>query len=634
MQVRLKLRGGKSINGIRPIIEYQCLVRLVMKLTDKWWNSSTVTWVRPVSLNLQEIFGKLSTASKRKIPIRGWIGLFWGLTISLHLRMGELTVTGDEPRYIFGGLQPWLGGGQRTVPNLNAWVSKQGIASLLIEPERGPHSLLHVWLISPILKLGGLGAARWTVLLCALLALTYFAVRFESKTTWQRLFMTSLFTWSMPIFPYLRLLYSEIWGGLIVAILLVLVSKQVFNKNYWFFAFVLTILLPFLHIRFTPTATIFGLIFLRRWWKLPRNRVKRKVLIQSSIGLALFIIFKMYQNALSGGRTSSIPALAPNFGDLIERSAIHLLGYRHGILIFNPLVLLGLAGFVLGIRNRERMTMISTVLFFGTFFGFIWGSGMESYPGRFWVVAMPPLIVGATYWFTQASRYWRWLASFPLLFIALLNTFIMINRPTDHLSNRFGLLSYESIVHRMGDRIFPDLITLKDPFDMGIIKPIYNNHSIVAMMLISVLSLALASIAINMKSLRTSGLLIGVMTSLSIVNLILVQPVPQDKYKLDTGIDAENRSYISVTFFEPISVSSFKFGDFNDWPLWGIDARAPKEFLIDGVKSGGGRIDTQVLAGFQFGEIATDERLKTLRLTSMNSETDLNWTSLRLRLFR
>lgn len=588
----------------------------------------------PISVNLEEIYEKISTASKRKILIRGWIGLYWAFTIGLHLRMGELIVTGDEPRYIFGGLQPWLGGGQQTVTNLNSWVSKQDIASLLIVPDRGPHSLLHVWLVSPILKFGGLSAARWAVMLCALLALTYFAVCFESKTTWQRLFMTSLFTWSMPIFPYLRLMYSEIWGCLIVAILLVLVSKRVFNRNYWFIAFVLTVLLPFIHVRFSPTAVIFGLIFLRRWWKQARNRAKRNALVQSSICLALFIIFKLYQSALSGGHTSSIPALEPNFGDLLERSAIHLLGYRHGILIFNPLVLLGLAGFVLGVRNRERMTMISTVLFLGTFFGFIWGSGMESYPGRFWVVAMPPLIVGATYWFTQTSRYWRWLASLPLLLMSLLNTFIMIIRPTDHLSNRFGLLSYDSIVRRIGGRILPDLITLKDPFDMGIIRPIYNNHSIVALMLISVLSLALASFAINSRSLRALGLLLGLMTSLSVANLILVQPVPQNRYKLEIGIDAENRSYVSVTFFEPISVSSFKIGEFNDWPLWGIDPSAPKEFQIGGMKSGGGSIDTQILAGFQFGNIATDERLKTLRITSMNSETDLKWTSLRLTLFR
>jgi hypothetical protein len=548
--------------------------------------------------------------------------------------MGELVVTGDEPRYIFGGLQPWLGGGQRTVMNLNAWVTKQDFASLLIEPDRGPHSLLHVWLISPILKFGGLGAARWTVMLCALLALTYFAVCFESKTTWQRLFMTCLFTWSMPIFPYLRLLYSEIWGCLTVAILLVLVSKQFVKRIHWLFAFALTVLLPFIHIRFSPAAAIFGLIFLSKWWKKPRSKVKRNALIQSSIGLAIFIIFKLYQNALSGGHTSSIPALEPNFGDLIERSAIHLLGYRHGILIVNPLVLLGLAGFLLGVRNKDRMTMISTVLFFATFFGFIWGSGMESYPGRFWVVAMPPLIVGATYWFTQTSRYWRWLASFPLLFMTLLNTFIMIIRPTDHLANRFGLLSYDSIVRRMGERILPDLVTLKDPFDMGIIKPIFNNHSVIAVMLISVSSLALASIAFKSKLLRTLGLLLGLTMSLSVANLILVEPVPQNQFKLETGIDAENRSYISVTFLEPISVSSFKVGEFNDWPLWGIDPRAPKEFHIDGVNSSGTSIETQILAGFQFGKIATDEQLKTLKITSMNSEPDLSWTSLHLRLFR
>lgn len=548
--------------------------------------------------------------------------------------MGELIATGDEPRYIYGGLEPWLPNGERAINSLESWVRHQGFDWLSVEPYKGPHSVLHMWIISPVLRFGGLSSARWLVAIVALSSITYFVFRYESAFSKEKAFAVTTMTLSMPIFPYLRLLYSEIWGCFIIAVLLVLVSKQSLSRLQWISSAILVTSLPFIHIRFAPPAIILAAVFLWKWWMASERKRAFSVMVQIIFSLAILQLFRLYQNVMSDGNTSSIPAVKPNFGSALERSAIHLMSYRHGLLLFNPLILLGFAGFILAIREKHRLTVIAGCVFCATFLGFIWGSGLESFPGRFWVAATPSLIVGVAYWFKQAGSLSKWIFTMPLLLVSLLNTFIMVMHPGEHLSNRYGLLSYDRLFHLVGRSVHPGLIAIVDPFESGLKFQNFRNHPLIIVFAVVIFSIALAAVASKSKASRFAGAFLCFASFLCVADAMRTNPLPIDRATVETGIDSAGHSFLEVSFKTPTSIDGFKLGDYADWPLWGMDPAAPKEFLISGLNKSNEAIPPQSLPGFQMEKIRYSEPLKVLRMTSLSDSSDLRWTTLKLALFQ
>jgi hypothetical protein len=119
-----------------------------------------------------------------------------------------------------------------------------------------------------------------------------------------------------------------------------------------------------------------------------------------------------------------------------------------------------------------------------------------------------------------------------------------------------------------------------------------------------------------------------------VTNAMRTDPLPMDSANVETGVDSAGHSFLEVSFKNPTSIDGFKLGDYADWPLWGIDPAAPKEFLISGLSKSNEAIPRQSLPGFQMEKIQYSKPLKVLRMTSLNDSSDLRWTTLKLTLFR
>ena len=466
------------------------------------------------------------------------------LVASLQYLAGDLIFTGDETRYVYASVAAWLGNNLYLSPDQwEAWLIAHGIRTS-IEASRGTHSVIHSILLSPVVALFGHEAGRWaqSILICVTTIPFLVAADFNRRrdfAVWTTIFFTSL-----PVLPYLRLLYPGAWMLLLLSALLFCCSRERLTAPDRALALVCIILLPFIHIRSSLVAACLGAYFFYRVWS-EDGKVSRSLVVMVIAAIAMMPLFIWYQVALSGqiAGTASIAAL-PSPQVAIQLIAMQLFGYRHGLVLYNPLALIGIAGLFLGALRRNHLLTVCAIAFVAYVFTVIWATASESYVGRFWDFTIPLLIYGAVFWFRAVDRRLRWIVALPLGLMTLFNGLLFVLEPKLYLENRFGPVPYEYFQRYVGIIFDPGLIAATDPFEAKKIVLHGNDDPTVFVFLMAFLACLIGMGAI--KSRRSVGF-----TAAAVLILVfagyksLMIPVPREVYATERGVNADGNAFVT-----------------------------------------------------------------------------------------
>jgi hypothetical protein len=167
-----------------------------------------------------------------------------------HIIIGELVLTGDEPRYLYAAVSIWEQGNLLLSSDAwTQWLQSSGF-SRNIPAEHGIHPIMHSILISPVVgSLGGLSAGRWVHLFVGIAPLLLILKKYKSYWGLDVYIWMAIFFISIPVLPYLRLLYPEIWLFSILSSILILLADKNLSKTTAWLVFLLAISLPFFHLR-------------------------------------------------------------------------------------------------------------------------------------------------------------------------------------------------------------------------------------------------------------------------------------------------------------------------------------------------------------------------------------------------
>ena len=537
----------------------------------------------------------------------------------LHLLTGRLVLTGDEPRYLFASVSAWMQGDfLLSQASWNDWLEGHHLGSQY-EATRGVHSILHSVFLSPVAARFGLESARWVQLI---LVSSVAALYFRSATLEQR-FSTAiwilLYFITIPLLPYLKLIYPEAWLFLLFSIVVVLSSTNNKTTLQKYCLLIALVILPFLHLRTAFAASIFGIYFAcQEWNKRPRDR--RNLTGMILVVVTALFLFIWYQISLSGSLSgTAVSVYQPSFGILLDRLAAQTFGYRHGLFFNNPLAFIGLAGLILGaIRNNPFLLtcLLSLVAYVLTF---IWGVASESYSARFWVFVLPLFIVGSIFWVREVRSAFKWVVLVLLAGVSLFNTALFVVRPNFFLENRAGSVSYEYLYDQFTHFINLNLIATADLYDGGLIvlNP-QDNLNVLLIVFIFVIGLVGLGARLTIFRAISVVLLVGVLTIAAVESTMI--RMPTDQYAVDVGVDGLGRSYIHFKFKDGVVVHGMRFGKYLDHPSWGSDASAPRQFLINGLDPTGSRIPEQRIPGFPLVKFSKSERVSELTVISYNPE--------------
>ncbi len=380
-----------------------------------------------------------------------WLVAIFVILAAIHLAAGKLPCTGDEARYAFQGVGLYTDGGFYPKPSVwkpIATASGCGNGGVLASdtPGRPLQTISASLAFGGALRLGGLQAARWfnSIVGFAGLALLYLMlkIRFANPAggaSWAGVGAVAATAVSIPFAPYLQLIYPEIL--LFTTVTVGLYGLLVRNRYATLTA---SIVLPFLHIRALPLAIALFVILL---FQMARERRPRGIVVQiCALYIAGFGLFALSQYWLFGSFTgSAFPAYAPSPAIALERIGMQLYDVRHGAVAYAPLLLVGLAGLVLGAIRRDRLCAYSLVLFAVYFGTFMWSTAQESWTARFWVAGLPLVSVGLCYWLHEARQWWEWLPAVPFAALNLVNVVTYAFHPLWFLESRQSSIPYAAL---------------------------------------------------------------------------------------------------------------------------------------------------------------------------------------------
>jgi hypothetical protein len=545
--------------------------------------------------------------------------------------MGSLLFTGDEVRYAYASVAALLGD-KLAIDNHTwaSWLVSNGL-SPSIEAGRGTHSIIHALLLSPFITILGLEAGRWLQLLIVLGIATPYLIATDKKRGVQFACWTTIYLVSVPVLPYLRLIYSEAWLFLILSILLFYSSRNNFGNKERIFALACVILLPFMHIRMALISAIFGVYIFYHAWQQDRE-LTRSIGCMIVATLIAMLIFAWYQTAI-GGRVFGTANVAtmPAPEKIIYLFAAQTFGYRHGAFLYNPLALIGVAGLLLGLLKRNIFYTSCALAFFAYLAPVIWATASESYAGRFWVPIVPFLIYGSVFWFSHSQPRLRWFCLFPLGFISLCNVLLLVADSKYYIENRFGAAPYDFFQQNIISRINPGFFAAIDPLEAGNIA---LHSSDIPLIFLAFCILIICLIGVCSTKSRRASVSVGVAATIFMFLAYnsIVKFIPTDLYATHCTQTPGGNSQITFTMQDREMIRGFKIGGTLELQTWGNDPDKPKEFLITGEDPDGRPYPSEIVSGYPLGKFGERKRYSKLTIASTQTSISPAWCQLPIRL--
>lgn len=387
------------------------------------------------------------------------------LLFALQLAARAPLYTGDEPRYVHSAVSLFERGDLNiSFDEWQNWAETNRFPTYSQKDFELKHSPVHAFLASPIIGRISPDAGRWLAFVTAAITFTFTLVLALKVASPLPSFGAALLTFAtIPLLSYSRLLYAEIWLACLFsgAWYFLYARGDSQAKRALFLIFALA--LPFFHLRMSLVSAGLILLALRAdlsavsagGWAVAVRKAAPMLGISAFAALGL-VAFQL-------GLTGSIAGTAgapfhPSIGMFIERLTVQLLSHRHGLLVFNPLMLLAIVGLLASAVRGEVVARDGIILATLYVLTFVWGAASESAPARFWVAIMPVLAVGLAYWL-QTTRS-SWLMVFTVVFgiLSVANSALYLLDPNIFLENREFSLSYDRLFQLVPAFYFPHLL--------------------------------------------------------------------------------------------------------------------------------------------------------------------------------
>jgi hypothetical protein len=303
---------------------------------------------------------------------------------------------------------------------------------------------------SPVVGRFGLEGARWFNFAVSLVGFTgiYVLLRRRHGVAVSALAMAAA-AFTIPGFAYHKSIFTEIPSMTLIAWAWYLIDGG--TGAAWRRALIVALLalLPIVHIRTIPLAcTLMGIVLWDVWSGDQALRV-RQLAETLAMGAALAAVVIALERHLYGAVTGSASAAHPlAFDQVLPLIALHLFDLRHGLLVYTPIWVFAIAGFVLGCWRRQRGMAVGAAMLAVSTLSLIWSIAAESMPARYWVSTLPILAVGLAAFVAERKHWMAWSAFVPLLLVSALNSLMFLKASGVYLENRTMSLSYHTLFQR------------------------------------------------------------------------------------------------------------------------------------------------------------------------------------------
>lgn len=394
---------------------------------------------------------------RRAVVLGSITALFLALGLHKHIS-AQLTLTGDEPRYLLYGLSIITEG--RTVMDsghyeqLRERQTKEGGAAQyafadLQGANRVPsHSIALSLLLAPFCASWSVAHIRLVCLSIGLVGLVFLARTFIQLTSGVILaatcFLPAVFLF--PALPYYFLALPEIVLFTLVAITFwnIVSIHEGGLRGYWP-ALTCSCLAPFFHLRGLALFVAVALYLLARLLRKRGQKSRwRGITITGATYSAALSLLLVFNWCIHGHILGSANTARPSWQT--EVVVAMFFGPRHGLFTYSPVWLLSFSGLLAGLSRRNRWAVPSAVFLLLVILASTGPYPGECYPARFWVQAVPVLSI-CLLGFLQGPHSFGAKAFLyaALMCISLANTLLFFSIPGLHLEARNGTYPYDRL---------------------------------------------------------------------------------------------------------------------------------------------------------------------------------------------
>jgi len=538
-----------------------------------------------------------------------------------------LPVTGDEPEYVYYAYSFFVRH-DFAMPVATFFAAFPRLAGIPPENLQGHgHPVLLSILGSPFVGYLGIPGARLFSVGCGLVGFVAIRRLIAGFAGINIATLVSLFIFvTFPVLAYLHLFYTDMTIMAVVAWAWLLIQSS--RSASLLIATALAVTLPFLHIRMSLVAAwLVLLVVASALRKTARGRV-RLIAGVACIAAAALAGFVWHQYVLFGSLIGGASTPEPvSFVGYFARLALQALDFRHGLITYNPAMILAFAGLVIGVVSRSRLAIEGSGLILIYSVCFVFGAASESFPARFWVPGMPALAVGLGLWLRHARSVSAYLSGGLLGAMSLLNLAVYLRDPVAFLGNRQASLTYDNLFD-----VFPylDLAGLFpwDGFNYAahgvephpeISLPILAGASAVAVLLVAAFVLE----AVMRRGRRLVALLPPIVLLVPFW-YALMRPVPASAVQVvRSGGDNQQPGTILIRFCKPIDAALIRF--FGQPRALMRPPSYPNELLVEGSSDG---INFHVVERYPMSPVIVlpREPLQAIRLSAITTPQNHGWT--------
>jgi hypothetical protein len=336
----------------------------------------------------------------------------------------------------------------------------------------------------------------------------------------------------------MRLLYPEVLLFTAAALAL----RSLLARQYLGTA-LLAVVLPLIHARALPLSIAFVVLVLLDGLRDRRRAALASIAVYCALEVIVAVLRQHFADAFGG---TAFPTYQPRLDLFWWRAGLQFFDVRHGLLTYAPIYLIAFAGLAAGTLKRNRACVYSALLFLPAFLTFMWSNAGDSWTARFWVVTLPFLAVGMTFWFERIKEPVIWALAIPSVLLGVLNTALLADEPEWFLENRRASLTYQ-VIYKL-THIFLGSNLPIDKGDILSLPGAVNGLPALTAFSLSLLFLLVLAVSLRTRRARLAcALAAGVMTLIPLA-ASLARDVPTAAYTIAVGSAG---SVMVVSFSEP-----------------------------------------------------------------------------------
>ncbi|SHI96830.1 hypothetical protein SAMN02745194_01441 [Roseomonas rosea] len=529
-------------------------------------------------------------------------------------------MTGDEPRYILyaasllrhGSFQmpaaEWSALHQLANGVPSADLPRGAGGAVVMNPVYLPA------LLSPLSLLSPLHAPRLVTLLAGLAGLfTLHRLCRLAAGPRPALLATALAAFSIPLLPYLHLFYMETFVFALVCLGWWRVQRAGENLRADLLTAAILAVIPIVHMRGSVVAAALYAFLLwpaLRAWDLRRSAL---LVLSGILGLALLVTLNLaVYGAVTGPVNTARPPLPWAWTEVLP---MQLFNIRHGLLAYAPVWVLGYAGLAAAAWRGSPAARQGLVL---ALLAALTGVGVnpgEGWPARFWVLSVPMLTLGLSFWIARERGLVMRIPGAVLAAITLLNTGLFLADPNAFLENRQSTMTYQLLFDR------------GLPFHFGLLLPVELDdpaqRATVARLMLGFGLLFLLGLGAALRP-GWRWALPMVLVLAAGLDLARARALPADAFTLRI---AEGTARVELA--APQRLTALQFG--RGWETWAYETRPL--LALDSLRADGSTARLQLIAN----QLIPLRCLGNLRAVTLSSPTGFDipaQAGFRLRLYR